>query len=100
MQCLAQDATEVAELWEEVTRAQAATIMVRARAAQVEGMAWVKAALLATTHDEVVEATQKVYVLGDELATLRQAKDATEEKILSLTAKVAVSNQWWEVAEE
>jgi hypothetical protein len=39
MQRLARDATEVAEPWEEVTRAWAAVIMVGAHAAQAERMA-------------------------------------------------------------
>jgi formylmethanofuran dehydrogenase subunit A len=69
MQCLARDATEVAELQEEVTRAQVATVMARAHAAQVEGMAREKATLLATAHDEVARATQRVSILGDQLVT-------------------------------
>jgi hypothetical protein len=66
--------------------------MARARAAQANGMAWEKAALLTTTEDEVVGATQRVSVLGDLLATVPQAKDAAEEKIFSLTSEVAMTN--------
>jgi hypothetical protein len=92
MQHLARGVAEVAELREEVTRAQATVVMVRAHAAQVEGMAWEKDVLLATAHDEVARVTKRVYVLGDKLATTRQAKDAAEEKILSLKSKVATTN--------
>jgi hypothetical protein len=37
--------------------------MARACAAQAEGMAREKAALLATTYDEVAEAIQRVFIL-------------------------------------
>jgi hypothetical protein len=57
MQCLAWDAAEVVELWDEVTRAWAAVVMVRARAAQAEGMVQEKAVLLATAHDEAAGVT-------------------------------------------
>jgi hypothetical protein len=43
--------------------------MVRARVAQMEGMAREKAVLPATIHDEAAGATQRVSILGDELAT-------------------------------
>jgi hypothetical protein len=39
--------------------------MVRAHAAEAEGMAQEKVVLLATGHDEVAGATQRVSVLGD-----------------------------------
>jgi hypothetical protein len=42
---------------------QAAAVMVRAHAAQAEGMAREKATLLATTHDEAAGATQRVSIL-------------------------------------
>jgi hypothetical protein len=45
MQYLAQDMAEVAELWEEVTQVQVATVMVRAHTVQVEGMAREKTTL-------------------------------------------------------
>jgi hypothetical protein len=57
MQCLAQDAIEEVELWEEVTRAQAAAMMARVCAAQEEGMTQEKAALLATAHEEAARVT-------------------------------------------
>jgi hypothetical protein len=41
MQRLARDMTKMAELWEEVTRAQVATVMAGAHAAHAEGMVWV-----------------------------------------------------------
>jgi hypothetical protein len=45
MQYLAQDMAEVAELWEEVTQVQVATVMARAHTVQVEGMAREKTTL-------------------------------------------------------
>jgi hypothetical protein len=57
MQRLAQDAAEVTEHWEEVTRAQVTAVMARSRASQAEGMAWEKAVLLATAHDEAAGVT-------------------------------------------
>jgi hypothetical protein len=92
LQRLVQGAVEMAELHEEVTRAQVATMMARACAVQVEGMARERAALLATTRGEVVEATQRVSTSGDELATIRQAKDAAEVIILSLEAEVSMAH--------
>jgi hypothetical protein len=56
--------------------------------------------LLATTHDEATRATERVSILGDQFVTTRQAKDAVEEKILSLVSEVALANQRQEVAEE
>jgi hypothetical protein len=47
LQRLVQGAVEMAELHEEVTRAQVATMMARACVVQVEGMARERAALLA-----------------------------------------------------
>jgi hypothetical protein len=91
MQRIAQDAAEVAKL-QEVTQVQAVAIMARSRATEAEGMAWEKAALLATSHDEVARVTQWVSILGSQLAIVRQAKDAVEEKILSLTSEVAMTN--------
>jgi hypothetical protein len=85
MQYLVQDAAEVAEVCEEVTRAQVTAIMARAHAAQAERMA---------------EVTQRVSVLGDELATARKAMDAADEKILSLEVEESTANQRREAAEE
>jgi hypothetical protein len=48
--------------------------------------------LLAATRGEAVEVTQRVSILGDELVAARRAQDAVEEKILSLTAKVATTD--------
>jgi hypothetical protein len=56
-------------------------------------MAQEKAVLLATAHDEVAGTTQRVSILGEQLATARWAKDVAEEKISSLAAKVAMANQ-------
>jgi hypothetical protein len=56
--------------------------------------------LLATTHDEATRATERVSILGDQFVTMCQAKDAVEEKILSLVSEVALANQRQEVAEE
>jgi hypothetical protein len=100
MQCLAQDATEVVELQEEVTQVQAAAIMVKARATQAEGMAQEKTALLVTAHSEVVEATQRVSILGDKFVATRWARVAAEGKVSSLAAKVAMGEQRWEAAKE
>jgi hypothetical protein len=100
IQCLAWDAAEVVELWDEVTRARAAVVMVRARAAQAEGMVREKAVLLATAHDEAAGVTQMVSILGNRLAIMSQAKDVAEEKISSLTSEVATANQRREATEE
>jgi hypothetical protein len=83
----------VAELQEEVTQVQAIAVMAGAHAAEVEGMAQEKAAVLATAHDEVAGATQRVSILGYELATTHQAKNAAEDKISSLVAEVATTKQ-------
>jgi hypothetical protein len=56
-------------------------------------MAQEKTVLLATARGEAAEATQKVSVLGDKLMAMRQAWDAAEEKILSLTSKAAMADQ-------
>jgi hypothetical protein len=81
------------ELWEEVTRVQAAAVMVRVRAAQAEGMVREKIALLATTHGEAVEVTQRVSILRDDLVVVGRAQDAAKEKALSLAAKAAMTDQ-------
>jgi hypothetical protein len=52
VRCLAQDVVKMAKLQEEAT-----AVIVRAHAAQGEGMSWEKTVLLATTHGEAVEAT-------------------------------------------
>jgi chromosome segregation ATPase len=90
----------MAELREEVTRAQATVVMLSARAAHAEGMAREKIVLLATTRGEVAEATQRVSILGDELMAARRAWDVAEEKISSLMTKAATTDQRWEAVEE
>jgi hypothetical protein len=52
MQCLAQDVAELAELWEEVTWARAATVMSGAHVAHVDGLAQEKTVILVTTRGE------------------------------------------------
>jgi hypothetical protein len=93
MQCLAQDMAELAELQEEVTQAQAANVMVRAHAAQVEGTAQEKVALLAIIDGEVAEVTQRVSALGDELVTVRWAWDVAVEKVLSRAAEAVTADR-------
>jgi hypothetical protein len=100
VQCLARDTAEVAELREEVTQAHAAAIMVRACAAQAEGIVREKAVLLVTIHGEAAEATQRVSTLGDELVTVRWAQDAAEEKVSSLAAEVDVADRRREAVKE
>jgi dihydroxyacetone kinase-like predicted kinase len=100
MQRLSQDATEMAELHEELTQAQAATIMARVRATHAERTTWEKNALLATAHGEVVEAAQRVFALGDELVAACRAWEAIEDKILSLVAKMVTADQQQEATEE
>jgi hypothetical protein len=93
MQCLTQDMAELAELQEEVTQAQAANVMVRAHAAQVEGTAQEKVALLAIIDGEVAEVTQRVSALGDELVTVRWAWDVAAEKVLSQAAEAVTADR-------
>jgi DNA/RNA endonuclease YhcR with UshA esterase domain len=59
-----------------------------------------KAVLLATVNGEVVEVTGRVSTLGDELVTVRRARDVAEEKVLSLAAETAMTDRQWEAAEE
>jgi hypothetical protein len=63
-------------------------------------MAWEKTALLVTAHSEAVEVTQRASILGDELVAVRRARDAAEEKVSNLAAKVATTDQRQEAAEE
>jgi hypothetical protein len=53
-------------------------------------MAREKFILLVTVDGEADEAAQRVSVLKDELMAMHRARDATEEKISSLAAKVVV----------
>jgi hypothetical protein len=86
VQYLAQDATKVAELWEEVTRVWVAAIMAETRAARAEKMAQERAVLLATVHSEVDEVAERISILEGDLVAVRQAQDATEGKFMSLSA--------------
>jgi xanthine/CO dehydrogenase XdhC/CoxF family maturation factor len=54
MQHLARDVTEMAELQEEVTRAQAVAVMAEVIATQAESMAREKTVMLVTSHGEVI----------------------------------------------
>jgi hypothetical protein len=83
----------VAELREEVTRVWAAAIMEETRAARAKRMAQERVVLLATTHGETDEAVQRVSALEGELVAARRARDATEEKFLRLSAKVATAER-------
>jgi hypothetical protein len=74
--------------------------MVVARATQAERMAQEKTVLLATARAEVIEAAQRVSILGDELVSVHRAWDAAEEEILILTARAAVADQQREMSEE
>jgi hypothetical protein len=67
--------------------------MVGACATHAEGMARDKTVLLVTACGEVAKATQSISIFGDELAATRQPRDATEDKISSLTAKAATTDQ-------
>jgi hypothetical protein len=84
MQHLARDTTEMAELQEEVTGAQAAAIMVRACATQVERIVREKTVVLVTAHGEAIEVTQTVSILGDELVVVCRVGDIAKEKTLRL----------------
>jgi hypothetical protein len=86
VQYLAQDATKVAELWEEVTRVWVAAIMAETRAARAEKMAQERAVLLATVHSEVDEVAERIFILEGDLVAVRQAQDAAEGKFMSLSA--------------
>jgi hypothetical protein len=86
VQYLAQDATKVAELWEEVTRVWVAAIMAETRAARAEKMAQERAILLATIHSEVDEVAERISILEGDLVAVRQAQDAIEGKFMSLSA--------------
>jgi hypothetical protein len=71
VQRLARDATEVAELWEEVTQAWAAIVTVGTYAAQPEKMAQKRVILLVTARGEASEVAQMVSVLEGELMAAR-----------------------------
>jgi hypothetical protein len=57
----------VAELQEEATRVQAATVMAKTHAAPAERMAQKRAVLLATAHGEADNAAWRVFALKGEL---------------------------------
>jgi hypothetical protein len=67
VQHLAQDAIEVAEIQEEVTRAWEAAVMVGPHTAKAERMAQERAVLLGTIHGEASEVAQRVSTLESEL---------------------------------
>jgi hypothetical protein len=93
MQRLAQDATELVELWELVTQTPTAAIMAEARAAWAKKMAQERVFLVATTRGEVYEAAQRVSVLEGELAVVHQALDIIEKTLPSLAAKATTAIQ-------
>jgi hypothetical protein len=64
---LAQDATEVAELQEEVTRLRAAAVMAGTRATWAERVAQERVVFLASSHIEVDEAVRRVSLLEGKL---------------------------------
>jgi hypothetical protein len=64
---LARDATEVAELQEEVTRLWAAAVMAGTRATWAERVAPEKVVFLASSHIEVDEAVRRVSLLEGKL---------------------------------
>jgi hypothetical protein len=82
--------TEVVEIQEEGTRAQAATVIAGACTAHVERMAQERVILLVTTHGEVGEAAQRVSTLYVELRMRPR----------SLAAKTAVVERRSVAAEE
>jgi hypothetical protein len=89
----------VAELWEEVTRVQVATVMAEAWTAWSGMMAKEWGILLASSHMEADEVVQKVSLLEDKLAVARQAQDAAEVKLLGLVDKAVAIDQRQEEAE-
>jgi hypothetical protein len=92
VQRLARGAIEVAELWEEVTRAWVAAVMVEARAAQAEKISQERSVLLATAHGEADMVARRVSVLESELVATHRAWDVAEEKLPSLAAKAATAD--------
>jgi hypothetical protein len=93
VQRLARDVTEVADLREEVTRAWVAAIMAEARTAWVGKMAQERAVLLATARGKADVAARRSSILEGKLMAVRRARDAAEEKLTSLAAKVATTNR-------
>jgi hypothetical protein len=93
VQRLDRDATEVAEVREEVTWPRVAAIIVETHATRAERMAQERVVLLATARGEVYEVAQRVSSLEDELVTTSRAQDASEEKLLILSAKAAAAEQ-------
>jgi hypothetical protein len=93
VQRLAQDATEVAELREEVTRARVAVIMAKANTARVAKMAQEKVILPATAGWEADVAAHRIFILEVELVVVLRAWDVAEEKLPSLATKAVATDQ-------
>jgi hypothetical protein len=74
--------------------------MAEAHAARAERMALERAALLATTHGEADQATQRVSTFEGELVATRRARDVAEEKFLSLSSNADATVRRQEVVEE
>jgi hypothetical protein len=84
---------KVVELWEEVTWAQAATVMAGARATQAERIAWERVVLLASAHGEADKVAWRASLLVGELTVVRQAWDAAQVKLPSLVEKAAATDR-------
>jgi hypothetical protein len=97
---MAQDADEAVKLLEEVTRAQADAITVRARSARAEETVQEKVVLLEVARGKEVEAGLRASALWGELVAVHQERDAAEEKVSSQATEAVVANQQREVAEE
>jgi hypothetical protein len=93
VQHLSQDATEVAELPEEVTRGWATAIMVESLVARVEEMAHERVVLLDAARREANEVAQRVFTLEGELGATRRARSAAKEKLPSLASQAAAANR-------
>jgi isochorismate hydrolase len=93
VQRLAWVAAEAGKLQEEVTRAQADVITVRARTAQVEETVQEKAALLEDARGKEAEADERASALWGELVVTRREWDVTEEKVSNLATKAVMANQ-------
>jgi hypothetical protein len=78
------NATEVAELREEVTQVWVAAVIVGAHTARAEKMTQERVVLLATAHGEADTAARRVSILEGKLVVVHRAQDAAEEKLPSL----------------
>jgi hypothetical protein len=68
VQHLARDTTDVPELWKEVTRVWATTVVVEAQATRAKKVAQESVVLLASARGEAGEVAQKVSLLEGKLA--------------------------------